>query len=129
MVRIIFNGIVQIPDRASRRAHEVLHGAVFEEGGFKGARADVATEVLDVDHAEKCDFERFGLMASLLQQWHNRLSLALALGAGGEPGAAAAMTSPLWSRNGSRIATVPGPLPAGIRFGAGLVRTVTTFQL
>ncbi len=37
VVRIVLDGIVQVPDCAAGRPHEVLHCAVFEESGLEGA--------------------------------------------------------------------------------------------
>jgi hypothetical protein len=64
-VRIILNDYVLNPG-PSRAALEANPADVVRRGG----------------NENKDDFQRFGLMASLLQQWQNRMPLALALGAG-----------------------------------------------
>src|SRR6185295_4992888 len=38
--------IVQVPNSASGRAHEILHRAVFEEGGLEGALPPLAAEMI-----------------------------------------------------------------------------------
>src|SRR5579859_5614000 len=43
VVGVVLDGVVQVPDRTAGGTDEILHGAVFEEGSFKRARADFAT--------------------------------------------------------------------------------------
>lgn len=42
MLRVVFDRIVQIPDGTAGGTHQILHRAIFQKGGLKRARTDLA---------------------------------------------------------------------------------------